>query len=216
MSNIRAKLFLLVLLAAGSARAQSPTGAIAGVVIDPAGAPVPGVRVSITNRVTGLIRNLTTSTEGDYSAPALPPGVYQMAAEAAGFTLLERTATVEAGTTTTVNLTLQVGGVSEKLMVNDAAPLIHYEHHQVGGLVNRAQIENLPLNGRNFLDLAKLEPGVTGPVRASNNRLLVPVLGAGVISSPRIGYTRVTVDGGDIIPIGTIGTAMNVSQEVVE
>src|SRR5262249_46416145 len=155
-------------------------------------------------------------TEGDYSAPALPPGVYQMAAEAAGFTLVERTATVEAGTTTTVNLTLQVGGVSEKLMVNDAAPLIHYEHHQVGGLVNRAQIENLPLNGRNFLDLAKLEPGVTGPVRASNTRLLVPVLGAGVISSPRIGYTRVTVDGGDIISIGTIGTAMNVSQEVVE
>src|SRR5262249_4684613 len=114
MSNIRAKLFLLVLLAAGSARAQSPTGAIAGVVIDPAGAPVAWVRVSTTNRVTGLIRNLTTSTEGDYSAPALPPGVYQMAAEAAGFTLLERTATVEAGTTTTVKVSWQTYGRNKK------------------------------------------------------------------------------------------------------
>lgn len=139
-----------------------------------------------------------------------------MKAEAAGFGLLERTATVEAGTTTTVNLMLQVGGVSEKINVNDVAPLIHYEHHQVGGLVSREQIENLPLNGRNFLELAKLEPGVTNAVLTTNNRTLVPTLGAGLQIVPRIGYTRVTMDGASVVFPASIGAAMNVSQDVIQ
>src|SRR5262249_46293051 len=149
----------------GAVHAQTPTGTIAGVVTDPTGAPVAGASVSITNRESGLARNLTTLTEGTYSAAALPAGIYLVTVEAAGFRSLERTATVEAGTTTSVNLPLQLGGVSDKVTVTDAAPLIHYEHHQVGGLVNRQQIESLPLNGRSFLELAKLEPGVTAPTR---------------------------------------------------
>lgn len=75
MSKIRAIFFLIVLVAVGSARAQAPTGTIAGVVTDPAGAAVSAARVSITNRDSGLTRSLTTSTEGDYSAAALPSGV---------------------------------------------------------------------------------------------------------------------------------------------
>ncbi len=66
----------LVLLA--SSRAQAPTGAIAGVVTDPAGARVAGARIDIVNRYSGLTRGLITSTEGDYGAPALPPGTYQL------------------------------------------------------------------------------------------------------------------------------------------
>jgi hypothetical protein len=216
MSKVPAKLLLAILVAVGSIRAQTPTGSISGVVTDPTGAQMAAALIRITNRDSGLTRNLTTSAEGDYSAAALPSGVYKVTVEAAGFSVLERTATVEAGTTTTVNLTLQIGGVSEEMKVYDAAPLIHYEQHQVGGLVSRAQIENLPLNGRNFLDLAKLEPGVTNPIRGSNNRVFVPVLGAGLSTSPRIGFTRVTVDGGDIAIPGTIGAALQVSQEVVQ
>jgi len=216
MSKARTMVFLLVLVAAGSARAQAPTGTIAGVVTDPAGAPVAGACLSITNRDSGLTRSLTTLAEGNYSVAALPSGVYQVTTEAAGFRLLECTATVEAGTTTKVDLKLQLGEVSEKMTVNDAAPLIHYDHHQVGGLVSRKQIENLPLNGRNFLELAKLEPGVTNAVRATNNRILVPTLGAGLQNFPRIGYTRVTVDGASIIFIATIGAGLQVSQDVVK
>jgi hypothetical protein len=216
MKKSQAMLFLLALMAIGSVRAQTPTGTINGIVADPAGAPVSQARVSITNRASGLVRNLTTSTEGVYSAAALPSGVYLVTAEAAGFRLLERTATVEAGTTTSVNLTLQVGEVSDKVTVTDAAPLIRYDHHQVGGVVSRAQIENLPLNGRNFLDLAKLEPGVTNTVRGTNNRTIVPALGSGVITSPRIGFTRVTVDGANINIIPGIGAVLNVSQDVVQ
>jgi hypothetical protein len=210
----RATLLLLLFVIFGSARAQTPTGVISGVATDPAGARVAGARIAISNRDTGLTRIVTTSTEGDFSAAALPSGAYQLRVEAAGFPPLERSTAVEAGTTTTVNLSLQIGDVTEQVTVDDTAPLMHYEQHQVGGVVSRKQIENLPLNGRNFLDLATLEPGVTNPVRGTNNRVFVPVLGTG--QQNRVGFARVTVDGGDINLIGTVGAALQVSQEDVE
>ena len=214
MSSKLAKLFLVVLTTAAAARAQTPTGMVAGVVTDSAGAPVAGARVRLTNRESGLTRNLKTSAEGDYSAAALPPGEYLLTTEADGFAQLERTAAVETGTTTTVNLTLQVGAIDEKVLVETAAPLMQYEHHQVGGLIGRRQIEDLPLNGRNFLELAKLEPGVQPPARAPVNRTLVPALGQPGGNSGR--GTRVTVDGGSIMSVGNGGTAMNFSQEVIQ
>ncbi len=122
MFRIGAQLLLAALLATVSARAQAPTGI-------PAGTPIAGARV----RFSGLSRSLSTSAEGYYSAAALPPSVYEVTAEADGFGPLERTATVETGTTTTLNLTLQVGEISEQVTVDTAAPLMQYEHHQVGG-----------------------------------------------------------------------------------
>jgi hypothetical protein len=216
MSKILVKLLLVAFIAVGSTRAQTPTGTIAGLVTDPAGAAVAGAHVNIANRDSGLTRSLTTSSQGEYSAASLPPGVYRVTAEAEGFSLLERTATVEAGTTTTVNLVLQIGAVREQVTVETVAPLINYESNQVGGVVTRAQIESLPLNGRNVLDLARLEPGVTNPVRGTNNRVFVSTLGAGLQNSPRIGYTRVTIDGANINITGTIGAALQASQEVVQ
>lgn len=216
VSKIQSMLLLVALATVGVARAQAPTGAIAGVVSDSAGAPVAGARVNIINHDSGLTRTLETSAEGDYSAAALPPGVYQVTAQAAGFSLLQRTATVETGVTTAVKLTLQVGGLSEQVTVDDAAPLINYEHHQVGGLVSRQQIENLPLNGRNFLELAKLEPGVTNPSRLSDNRVFVSFLGSGLQTIPRVGYSRVTVDGASITTPGHAGVIFQVSQDVVQ
>jgi len=197
------------------AYAQTPTGNIVGIVTDPAGARVAGARVDVVNRDSGLRRDLITSTEGDFSAAALPSGSYQVIVEATGFHRLERTATVEAGTTTTVNFSLQIGDVMARVTVADAAPLMQYEEHQVGGVVSRKQIETLPLNGRNFLDLAKLEPGVTNSVQ-STDRVFVPMLGAGLFNPPRIGNTRVTVDGASLAVIGTRGTRLSVSQEVVQ
>lgn len=214
MSNFQALLLFVAFAAAGSAHAQAPTGTVAGVVTDPAGEAVAGARITITSRATGLSRNLVTSDGGDFSAAALPPGDYQITAEATGFTLLERVATVEAGTTTTLDIQLQVGAVSEQVTVGTAAPLIRYDHHQVSGLISRNQIENLPLNGRNFLELAKLEPGVQSPARASSNRTFVPALGQPMGNNGR--GTRVTVDGGSIMAVGNGGSAMGFSQEVVQ
>ena len=129
---------------------------------------------------------------------------------------MERSARVDAGTTTTVDLTLEIGEMLDTVTVRGAVPLVRYDHHEVSGVITREQIENLPLNGRNFLELAKLEPGVTSPVRGAFNRTFVPSLGAGLQTIPRIGFTRTTVDGASIHPLGTIGTSFQVSQEVVQ
>ncbi|MCM3904639.1 MAG: carboxypeptidase-like regulatory domain-containing protein [Pyrinomonadaceae bacterium] len=214
MNKIRLQLLLVMLLAAGPVRAQAPTGTVVGVVTDAAGAPVAGARLRLTNRDSGLTRSLTTSEEGNYSAAALPPGVYQVTAEAEGFHLLERTAALATGATTTLNLTLQVGELSELVTVDTAVPLMQYDQHHVSGLVGRNQIEDLPLNGRNFLELAKLEPGIQPPTRAASNRTFVPALGQPVGNSGR--GTRVTVDGGSIMAVGNGGSAMGFSQEVVQ
>ena len=207
-------LLLLTLSAAVATGAQAPTGTIAGVVTDATGAAVAGARITINSRATGLNRNLTSSEDGNYSAPSLPPGEYRVTAEATGFSSLERTDTVEAGTTTRVDLPLDVDKVRDKVSITTAAPLIRREEYQVSGLVRREQIEDLPLNGRNFLELAKLEPGVQPPTRAASNRIFVPALGQ-PMGNPGRG-TRVTVDGGSIMAVGSGGSNMSLSQEVVE
>lgn len=216
MRSFPATVLVLLFVASDVAQAQAPTGTIAGTVTDSSGALLAGAHVSIVNRETGQARAITTLTDGAYSAAALPSGPYQISAETAGFKRLERVAHVEAGTTTTLSLALELGDVSETVTVSAVLPLIRHDHHQVAGVVTRAQIENVPLNGRNFLELAKLEPGVTNAVRGTNNRVFVPALGAGLQTVPRVGYTRVTVDGANINAIGTIGAGLQVSQEVVQ
>jgi hypothetical protein len=204
----------LELISLGTVHAQAPTGSIAGVVTDPTGAAIPSARVVITNKETGLKRALVTGAEGDYSEPALPARVYEVTAEAPGFQRLVREVIVEAGTTTTVNLTMQLGAATETVTVDSASPQIRYDAHEVSGVVTRPQIEGLPLNGRSFLELAKLEPGAQQPTRGSNNRTFVPVLGQTMGNSGR--GTRVTIDGGSIMAIGNGGSAMGFSQEVVQ
>jgi carboxypeptidase family protein len=213
------KSFILLLLALplvtpGIVRAQVPSGAITGVVTDSTGARLPGASVIITNKETGSNRNLVTSGTGIYSASALLPGLYEVTADAHGFKRLEREATVESARTTDVNMVMQVGAKTETLTVEGASAQIHYESHQIDGMIARPQIEGLPLNGRNFLELAKLEPGAQQPTRASTNRILVPLLSSPVAQNGRA--TRVTVDGGSIMEVGNGGSAMGFSQEAVE
>jgi hypothetical protein len=205
----------VTLLALGTALAQVPTGTIAGVVADPSGASVPAARIAVRNAETGLNRTVESSTEGNYSVAALPAGVYVVSAAARGFRVLERQATVEAGTTTSVDLAMQVGAANESVTVDDASPLLQHDHHQVGGVVTREQIDRLPLNGRNFLELAKLEPGATQNFnRGSFNRQFTPLLAAP--SAQQGSRTRVTVDGGSVMSPVTGGSQMGFSQEVVQ
>jgi Carboxypeptidase regulatory-like domain len=211
-----ATLAFLLLGRADPGRAQSPTGAITGIVTDAAGAALAGAQVSVTHRDTRYVRTVATSNAGTYNASALSPAEYTVSAEVKGFKRVIRSARVEAGTTTTVDLTLEIGEILDTVTVRGAVPLIRQDHHVVSGVVTREQIENLPLNGRNFLELAKLEPGVTSPVRGAFNRTFVPSLGSGLQTIPRVGFTRTTVDGASIHPLGTIGTSFQVSQEVVQ
>ena len=201
---------------AAMAAAQAPAGAVTGIVSDSSGAVVPGVRVNVTSRETQQARSAVADGEGRYAVVALPAGRYGIVAEIDGFKRVEREATVEAGITTTVDVTLEIGSVTESVTAVAALPLLHHDDHEVSGVVTREQIEALPLNGRNFLDLAKLEPGVGLAARGTNNRLFLPLLGSGLQTSPRIGSSRVTVDGASAGMIGAIGTVLQVSQEVVQ
>ena len=208
---------VLLVSAAGSAYAQTPTGTITGIVTDSTGGGVAGARVSITNVQTGQAWALNTSAEGIYTAAALLPGEYRVTVELPGFKRIDRNASVEAGTTTTVDFGLELGALTDSVTVRGAVPLLHYDHHQIGGVVRREQIENVPLNGRNFLELAKLEPGVTTPVRGlAGNRTFIATLGAGLQTIPRVGFTRVTVDGASINAFGVIGASLEISSEVVQ
>jgi Carboxypeptidase regulatory-like domain len=141
------KYAILILLAfelviSGVLVGQAPAGTITGFVTDATGARISGASLVITNQQSGWKRTVITSDAGDYSAPALLPGVYQVAAVATGFTQLAREATVEAGSTTTVNLALPVGVRTDSLTVEGTSPQIRYESHEIDGMISRPQIED--------------------------------------------------------------------------
>jgi hypothetical protein len=204
---------LCVIGVASSAFAQAPIGAIAGRVTDPSGSVVVGATVTVTNKATGLKREMKSDHEGAFSAPALPAGEYEVRGQNPGFRQLIREAEVLTGSTTTVDLAMSVGAVSEEVTVEGAAAQIDYESHKIDGVIQREQIENLPLNGRSFLQLAFLEPGVgvgTQSLAQYNAQFGVSVLGG---SSS---MTAITVDGGNVRNAINGGTAQNFSQEVVQ
>jgi hypothetical protein len=145
----------------------------------------------------------------------LAAGLYQVRAEVTGFKTLEREATVEVGSTTTVNLQMQLGGTKDVVVVEAATAQVNYENHAIEGVIERQTIQELPLNGRSFMQLASLEPGVTitpGSTAQFNTLFTVSVLGSG-------NHTVYTVDGGNISDnIDTSGgiSSMNFSQETVQ
>jgi len=205
---------VLALAIPGFLWAQDPTGVISGFVTDPTGARIRAANVVVISKETGLKRTVLTSNAGEYYVLALIPGLYVVTSDARGFKQIARTATVEAGTTTEVSLVMQVGASTENLAVEGASPQIQYESHEVDGRITHLQIDGLPVNGRNYLEFIKLEPGAQPPTRTTNNRILMPLLGSPIGQNGRA--TRITVDGGSVMEVGNGGSAMGFSQEVVQ
>ncbi len=217
MSRLTTVLMLLVLtlMSNGFIYGQSANGTIEGTVTDESGAVVPSAVVLITNKATGAIRNLTANAEGFYSAPTLLAGDYEVRVTVQGFRTVVHDATVLAGTSTTVNIALSLGTTQEVVNVEAATAQISYDNNTVQGSIERQSVQEMPLNGRNFMQLATLEPGVTvsPQVMASKNApIQISILG-----SPSQ-YTELTVDGmtiRDELDSGA-GTSMNFSQEIVQ
>jgi len=155
-------LALMFLLVSTFTLAQSTvgTGSVQGTVTDQSGAVVPNARVTITNKATGAAIHLTASSAGTYSSGPIQPADYVVRAEAKGFKTVEEPVTVQVGNTTTVSPKLAVGLESQVIEVQGAVVGVNTEQATVQGTIGLEQIENLPVNGRNFLDLAQLEPGV--------------------------------------------------------
>jgi hypothetical protein len=136
------------------------TGSIVGTVSDPSGAVVSGAKVTITNVATGQVISVTTNSSGSFNSGALVPGNYKAQVSCKGFSTAEVSLTVLLGNTATVNVNLRIGNEKEVVEVRDSALQVNTDQPTVQGVLNEQQIENLPVNGRNFLDLAQLEPGV--------------------------------------------------------
>ncbi|MGA8313828.1 MAG: carboxypeptidase regulatory-like domain-containing protein [Terriglobales bacterium] len=157
---LSAALFVSLLTSSLFAQTTIGTGSIVGTVSDPSGAVLSGATVSITNVATGRVVHITTNSSGTFNSGALIPGNYTTQLSAVGFGPANVSATVLVGNTVTVNVTLQVGPDKTTTNVYETAAGVNTEQPTVQGVLSEQQIENLPVNGRNFLDLAQLEPGV--------------------------------------------------------
>src|SRR5436190_413814 len=206
-------LFVLVLAIAARLTAQVPTGTITGTVSDHVAAVLAKATVTVTNKDTGASRVVQTGADGTFSVPSLPPGAYDVLIEAGGFQPTISPADVVTGATTTVRVTLQVSTKTEAVTVVGASPLVDLDSNRVQGLVGRAQIENLPLNGRSFMNLAALQPGVT--VNLGNPAQFNAQFNVSVLGGPA-SRTAITVDGGNVRNPVEGGTGQNFSQEVVQ
>jgi Carboxypeptidase regulatory-like domain/TonB dependent receptor-like, beta-barrel len=141
---------------------QANTGRIFGTINDTSGALIPGVTVSITDVDRGTSRTIVTDETGAYNIPSLPPGTYRIRAELPGFKTTERPNLVlEIGKELKIDLTLEPGAVNDKITVSDEVPLVETASAVLGGTLQPGTIADLPLNGRNFMNLLQLRPGVT-------------------------------------------------------
>jgi len=136
------------------------TGSVQGTVSDPSGAVVGGAKVVINEKTTGRVITVTSTSAGTYTSGALTPGDYVLRVEAQGFKTSEVSIVVQVGVTSSGNVKLQVGQSSQVVEVQASEVTVNTEQATIQGVLTADQIEKLPINGRNFLDLAQLEPGV--------------------------------------------------------
>jgi outer membrane receptor protein involved in Fe transport len=141
--------------------AQLPTATILGVAKDSSGGVLPNVTVTVTNVDTGLTRTVKTSDDGEFRIPELPVGRYEVKGEHAGFKIVSRKGiTLEVTQQAVINLDFQVGSTDQVVIVTEEAPMINTQDATLGGTVNETKMTELPLNGRNYIDLALYQPGV--------------------------------------------------------
>ncbi len=178
---------LIVIVFALTALAQSPLGKIVGTVRDQAGAIVPSAKVVVTNEATGQkIQTTTTTNEGVFTSPQLTPSSYTVQIEAVGFKIaVYREVTVEASREYSLNASLEIGQATETVQVTAGTDLVNTSSPELSTTVIRRQIVDLPLNGRNPIELIRLQAGVVGlPTRTNTT-----------INGGRPSWTQLTQDG---------------------
>ena len=206
---------LLVLNLFSFSQTTISTGSIQGTIVDQSGAVVPGAKVSVTNKSTSRVISITATSTGNYTSGALTPGDYVVRVEAKGFKTSELLLTVQVGVTTAGSAKLQVGESSQVVEVQASEVQVNTEQTTVQGVLTTRQIENLPVNGRNFLDLAQLEPGVQiqdgGNFDPTKNGF------SSISFGGRFGRTaRIEVDGLDISDETVGTTTQNIPESAIQ
>ena len=158
---VRKFLLALLVLTLGQA-AFSQTAQVTGRISDASGAVVPGAQITVTNQKTGFVRDSVSNGEGYFSIPQLPPGEYRIAVKKDGFKPVVRPdVTLNVEQIARLDFSLETGAVSETITITSEAPLLNRETSSVGQVVDNKTVVTLPLNGRNYAQLAVLAPGAT-------------------------------------------------------
>lgn len=177
------------------------TGSIFGKATDASGAVVAGATVSVTSQETGLTRQSTTGSDGQYNFPLLPVGTYTVTAEKQGFEkATQRNVVLPVNTNVRVDLALEVGKVTESIEVRGGAAVVETRSSTLGKVVDERRIVELPLNDRNFLNFATLQPGVVPAAEITSNN--TPEFSGGVakvfqVNGLRLQSNNFLLDGAD-------------------
>jgi hypothetical protein len=175
--------------------AFSQTAAITGTVTDQSGGAIAGVQVTATQTATAQRRSATTDKSGNYVLSLLPIGEYQVTAAQSGFKTDVRNVELRVGDRSSVDFNLAVGAVSDEVVVTGSAPLVQSESSSTGAVVENKRIEEVPLNGRQFQNLALLVPGVSDPAFGSS----LGFRGGINVAGTRAEMTAFLLDGVDIV-----------------
>ena len=209
---------LLAMVSANSllfAQTTVGTGSIVGTVTDPSAAVIAGAEITITNLPTGQQIIVTANSSGAFSSGALVPGEYKTTVSATGFRTAESIVSVLVGNTATVSITLQMGAGNEVVEVQGTTLQVNTQQPAVQGVLNEQQIANLPVNGRNFLDLAQLEPGVQ--IQDAANFGFGKDGFSSISFGGRFGRTaRIEVDGLDVSDEIFGSTTMNIPASAIQ
>src|SRR5262252_4939655 len=192
--------FLLLVSFAFPMSAQTPSGEISGVVSDSNGAVVAGVRITLTNTATNAVREVQSNDSGLYTIPALPPGIYTLKVEKTGFRAVERrNIEVLVGSANRIDVTLEVGEVANTVEIIGGAPVLQSENASIGTVIENRSIVELPLNGRNYLQLTSLIPGATtnGPSSSQGKQRMGGQRNSFAlnVSGQRIHFNHYSLDG---------------------
>ena len=150
---------VLVLAPATNLLAQRLTGSATVQILDPSGAAVPGARATVTSKDKGVSLDLTAGSDGNVVIPDLAPGDYSVSVQHEGFKTTSTIVTIRVGVAASLVMRLELGAITTEVMVQAEAVTVDTTKSTVQGVVTANLIENLPLNGRNFLDLAQTGAG---------------------------------------------------------
>jgi hypothetical protein len=200
-------LFVAALSCGNVSLMASPVGSIAGIVKDSSGGMIAGVKLTLTSTATNAQLTTVTNTSGEFQFPQLAPATYSLVAESAGFKReMVASVLVQVDQVTHVDLTLEVGSVSDSVQVEAAAPLLENDKSTISSVIDTRTISNMPMNARQYLDLALLTPGavpsqpgqqgggfnVAGARSQSNNFLLDGVSNIDTQIGSPLGNFRIT------------------------
>jgi hypothetical protein len=157
----------LILCLDGTGWAQTHLGAVRGLVTDPSGAGIAGVPLTLTDQATSLVRRGTTGSDGRFGVTQLEPGTYRVEVTAPGYKTAVREATLQVGQQLQLDLSLELGAITEEVVVTGADVTLTRVPNGQSTVIDNVQIANLPLDGRNFLELALLTPGAVAAAQGS-------------------------------------------------